>query len=663
MNSITTILKTASIHPRLGAWLVFFVVASVYMFTAAPTIGSIDSGELSLVVKTLGIAHPTGYPLFTLLGKIWITLMFWGDLAYRLNIFSGLIGACAAALLFLTLGQLGIRPVLSLAGSLLWAFSPVVWDQATVIEVYGLTSLLGILLIWLSLRYKKENDFRLLSLIAFIAGLGWGNHLSHLWYLSGVLIIVLNKSIITNWKRILLPVVLFLLGLSVYLYLPLRAINDPLMNWGDPSNWPRFLGHVTGRQYRVWMLNNSFPELWHNLVRFLKIAANQPWIFISWLAVPGFIWLVIRNKRALAALAAVILASVFYGINYSIPDIAAYFLPALAALSIAAAFGLQALSELLTDKINAKGSAIYCWAALALSLTVPAANWRQADRSRDHFTIEFANDILVSAGSNAVILTDNWDIYAPVLYLQHQQGLRSDLALVDKELLRRSWYYSYLEKQYPEFYESCRPEIEAFLPQLYLFEHGQAYDPAELQDRYQDLLNALALRNYYDMPAYLTRADRKGDYSQLALNYERVPEGLLYRLKLPGIVTGFETDTLFCQTTNAVDTLQLSERERLLYKTYPNLLYQRGIYLAWNMHYTEALQYFQRALSYDDKRPLIYLGLGGAYTGLNRVEAALSAFNKVLELDSSNQTARENIERLKMFTPGGPKSYRMEIKQ
>ncbi|MDO9069534.1 MAG: DUF2723 domain-containing protein, partial [Deltaproteobacteria bacterium] len=139
MNRIITNLRTASFHPHLGARLVFFITLAAYVLTAAPTIGPIDSGELSLAVNTLGIAHPTGYPLFTLLGKIWVTLMFWGDLAFRLNILSAFIGACSAALLFLALRRMGIIPLLSVAGSLLWAFSPVVWDQATVMEVYGLT--------------------------------------------------------------------------------------------------------------------------------------------------------------------------------------------------------------------------------------------------------------------------------------------------------------------------------------------------------------------------------------------------------------------------------------------------------------------------------------------------------------------------------------------
>jgi tetratricopeptide (TPR) repeat protein len=663
MNRIITNLRTASFHPRLGARLVFFITLAAYVLTTAPTIGPIDSGELSLAVNTLGIAHPTGYPLFTLLGKIWVTLMFWGDLAFRLNIFSALVGACSAALLFLTLMKLEVRPLLSIAGSFLWAFSPVVWDQATVMEVYGLTSLLGMLLIWLSLRYRKENDFKILALTAFTAGLGMGNHLSLLWYLPGVLIIVFDKSIVTSWRKILLLVCLFLLGLSVYLYLPLRSLNDPLFNWGDPSNWPRFLGHVTGRQYRVWMFNNSLTELWHNVIRFLKIALVHPWEYFSWLAVPGFVWLFLKNKRWLAALAAIILASVLYGINYSIPDIAAYFLPALAALSISAALGLQTLSQLASARFGLQASKAFCWAALALSLAVPAANWRQADRSRDHFTVEFANDILVSAGPNAVILTDNWDIYAPCLYLINQQGLRSDLVLIDKELLRRSWYYRYLEKQYPVFYGSCRAEIEAFLPQLELFEQGRAYDPAKIQSRYVDLLKAMVLRNYYDRPAYLTRADLGADYRSLAQNYELVPEGLLYRIALPGVVANFLTDSMFCQKTKAGDTLGLSDRERLLYKTYPKMFYHRGFYLSKYMQYSEALPYFIKALGYDDRHPMIYIGLGGTYAGLNRVEEAITAFQKALELDPANQIAMENIDRLRMFTPGGPKSYRMEIKE
>ncbi|MBI5805049.1 DUF2723 domain-containing protein [candidate division TA06 bacterium] len=651
-----------SIRPQNGAWLVFFVVLAAYVLTAGPSIGPIDSGELSLAINTLGIAHPTGYPLFTLLGKIWVTLMFWGDLAFRLNIFSALIGTCSALLLFMVLRDLEIRPELSIAGSFLWAFSPVIWDQATVMEVYGLTSLLGLMLIWLSLKYKKDHDFKKLVLISFISGLGLGNHLSLLWYLPGVLIMVFDRSIVTSWKKILLMGFLFLLGLSVYLYLPLRSINEPLMNWGDPSNWSRFLSHVTGRQYRVWMFNNSLLELWQNFIRFLKIAIAHPWSYFSWLAVPGSIYLFIKNKRLLAALAAILLAAVLYGINYSIPDIAAYFLPALATLSIMATLGLQALTELASAKFGIKASKAFCWTALALVVTVPAINWKQADRSRDHFTVDFANDILVSAGPNAVILTDNWDVYAPCLYLINEQGLRSDVVLIDKELLRRSWYYRYLQKQYPEFYGSCRPEIEAFLPQLQLFEHGSTYDPAEIQSRYIRLLNALVLRNYYDRPVYLTRADLEDDYQNLAQNYERVPEGLLYRITLPGVVASFQADSMFCQKTKSGDTLGLSDRERLLYKTYPKMFYHRGLYLSKYMQYSDALPYFIKALGYDDRHPLIYIGLGGVYTGLNRVEEAITAFKKALELDPANQIAQENIDRLMMFTPGGPKTYRMEVR-
>ena len=79
----------------IGVGLVSFVV---YLRTLAPTVGFIDSGELAAVACTLGIAHPTGYPLFTLLGWMFSRLPTAAEEIVRLNMMAALF--CAAGIVF-----------------------------------------------------------------------------------------------------------------------------------------------------------------------------------------------------------------------------------------------------------------------------------------------------------------------------------------------------------------------------------------------------------------------------------------------------------------------------------------------------------------------------------------------------------------------------------
>ena len=75
--------------------IVFFLVSfAIYLYTLFPSIAPYrDAGEMVTVVQTLGVAHPPGYPLYVLLGRVFVSVMPFGDAAYRLNVFSSLAGA------------------------------------------------------------------------------------------------------------------------------------------------------------------------------------------------------------------------------------------------------------------------------------------------------------------------------------------------------------------------------------------------------------------------------------------------------------------------------------------------------------------------------------------------------------------------------------------
>ena len=94
MNPLLKRPGTAALLTGLAAFL-------VYWSTAAPGVGFIDSGELSTVACTLGIAHPTGYPLYTLLGWVFSRLPVAHAEIARLNLMAALLCAAAAGILVL----------------------------------------------------------------------------------------------------------------------------------------------------------------------------------------------------------------------------------------------------------------------------------------------------------------------------------------------------------------------------------------------------------------------------------------------------------------------------------------------------------------------------------------------------------------------------------
>ncbi len=108
-----------------------------------------DSLEFHVVLPTLGIAHPSGYPLYTLLGKLATALIPFRDPAGRANLLSALAAALAMAILYLVARRFaGSRPAAAVA-TVAFAISPAWWSQATLAEVYALHGLLMILFIYL----------------------------------------------------------------------------------------------------------------------------------------------------------------------------------------------------------------------------------------------------------------------------------------------------------------------------------------------------------------------------------------------------------------------------------------------------------------------------------------------------------------------------------
>ena len=141
----------------LLALLLSIGVFAVYLRTLCPTLYWGDCGELALVAATMGIPHPTGYPLYCLLGKAWTLLLPFGTLVWRLNVLSALFGSLAVACLYGAARAVKLpRPIAFTAAGLL-AFSTTFWQQALITETYTLAALFTCLLLFLAARWNANG--------------------------------------------------------------------------------------------------------------------------------------------------------------------------------------------------------------------------------------------------------------------------------------------------------------------------------------------------------------------------------------------------------------------------------------------------------------------------------------------------------------------------
>ena len=525
--------------------LIFAINLTVYLFTLSPTVQFIDSGELAVVCRTLGIAHPTGYPLYTLLGRLF-SLLPLKDIIFRVNLMSLVficVGNLMLFLIFLTLNRSfnkkkenpsRIEIWSAFLATLIFSFTPTLWSQAVSNEVYALNVLLFNLILLLVLIWRNSprepGGERNLCLLIFIYALSFGNHMSTALVLPAllfILIITYGKNLFST-KRLITWLGLFFLGLTIYIYLPVRSSQNPIMDWGNPESWATFKRHVTGWQYQVWMFAGSADVLVSNLKNFARLFFHQFPLYLLPLSILGIWRLFIRDRRILIFFSILFLAHVFYGINYEIPDIDAYFLGAFVVNAIFIGTGLHFIFHLIE---NSKIRKSVLHAGIIIFIILPfllfKKNYFQTDRSPDHFACDLASNIMRSAKKDAIIVTNDWDHYSPWLYLRWVELKRPDVKYLDVELCRRSWYFNYVRRNYADLYEKSENQISRFVQEVYPFENRQPFNSQIIENAYVNMLGSFLLKNFSAKPLY---DDVIGEV-KFEKPYIKVPEGMIFALK------------------------------------------------------------------------------------------------------------------------------------
>ena len=247
-----TAVEPAYRPPYLAALLAGLAVFGLYAITLAPTTQFWDTSEYIATAHILGIPHPPGNPLFVVLARAWEALLapLGLSVAVRVNLFSAVQSALAHGFWFLLAHRVlaffsesrGFRLVGAAAAVLVSATAFTVWNQSNVNEKVYTVSLFTIaLLSWLAFRWRDHlgegKDDNLLLLMVFVLALSVGNHMMAFLAAPALIVFILmvRWRTLLNWRLYVASVGAVILGLSIHLFLPIRAGQAPVINEADPT--------------------------------------------------------------------------------------------------------------------------------------------------------------------------------------------------------------------------------------------------------------------------------------------------------------------------------------------------------------------------------------------------------------------------------------------
>lgn len=560
---------------------VIIITGCIYSRTLAPTVVEIDSGELATVQTVLGIAHPTGYPIFTLLGRMFLLFPLCQKPVAQLN-WLALIWGLGAVVFFMhsmrwvlknfrkSMDQKSLSEnakgkrkkegkirekdsqtslyektdftdsmgifVTVVFASLAMAFSKTVWKQCTAIEVHSL-QLLVLTAIFYFL-YKSNHSFRPNRdwlLVMFFLAIGFANHMTTILIFPGVLLGYFKQY---KWNRISIKRFVLLLCIMVffitifYLYLPIRASQNPLLNWGNPVTWENFIHHISGKQYRVWLFSSS-ESAFQNLKRFLLLLPHE----FTWpVFIVGLMGLLssIFNKHPLRIFFIfTFLVTVFYTIHYDIHDLDAYFLTAYVVFAYWTGLGAEYILRYV--KKNRMRFIVVSFALFFSIVFEIKKNYSEVDRRNYHTFEDYTKAALESLPQNSLLLSYQWDyLISPAYYFQLVEDFRADVRIIDKELLRRSWYYHQLETCDSQMTTDIQNEVKDFLDTVAPFESGQKFNASLIESRYRILISRLiethvGNRSVFIAPELVENEIRKGQL-YLPRGYRLVPDLFFFRV-------------------------------------------------------------------------------------------------------------------------------------
>ena len=464
---------------RLVPWATVLIALVVFGATAHPGLPGGDSGELIAVAHELGVAHPPGYPLYTLLGHVWQRMLGFVDPARSLALLSAVAQALAAGILAKAVLRWTRRPTAALAAGLVWAFTAPVWKMALVAEVFALNALLAaVLFACLVALLVDTGDLgsepprrRVLvpwTAIFFVGGLLVAHH--HTLVLLALPVVVVATARvwvrtggIVSRRRVVGQAILGgLIGLGPLLFLPLRARVEGILAWGDPVDFGGFVHHLLRGDYGTLSLEPessglvadvSHVGLW---LRSIPVESGAP---AALLAVVGVFAVVRRavagpDPTAWRALAAVVVGflglQAWFFTRVGFPAEPLYLgvverfwiLPAMA-VALLAGLGVARIADVAPR-------------AVTMGIVAVAVSWPvvdhgpTVDQRGNTFVEDLIGNVVASVPEGGALFVQGDLFHNGLAVVTRVRDRREDLAWADQEILTYGWGVRRTRERHPD---------------------------------------------------------------------------------------------------------------------------------------------------------------------------------------------------------------------
>jgi len=454
---------------RLWSALAFLVPFALYAFSISPNVGYWDTAEMQTVPWVLGIAHPTGFPVFVFAGWLFSHVVIVGSVAYRLGLMSAVAMAIAAWCAFAVVEELGEPAYLGAGAALLFGAGNVAWSRGARAEVHAFAVLFAALAIWQAVRFYRTGSRRALLLAALAFGFALGNHGIATLLFPGLVLLVLPRLRDVSFKTVGLAAIYAAAPLLLYLWIPLRSAQlyaarvDPTLDLGLPPGRPffdfdhpntlaAFLHYMGGGDKS--QVGNGFLSMldWTNYPdvfnRFGDAVIHEIGPVAAFFAVLGFALLIRRDLWLGLAFLIACGVCVPYGLLYPEADPARYLLTAFWGAAILAVYGAShgMIGYFKDDiKLSRATAAVLVFGAAAVSI---GANRALFEMRNDPGAVHMIGQIVANTPDDAIVVA-NWTFATSLgyaAYVDRSFGHRVPIVAFPAE-------YSYL---YPDWLKMHR---------------------------------------------------------------------------------------------------------------------------------------------------------------------------------------------------------------
>jgi tetratricopeptide (TPR) repeat protein len=650
-------------------FLLFTSMYGVYLLTVCPTVYLGDSGELTAAAFCLGIPHNSGYPLYSLLGKLFCLIPV-GNIGFRMNLMSSFFAVLTVWLVYSLIVRWTSCKLAGLVAAAILAFSPVFWLETVSAEVYPLHSFFIALLMRVLLWWDEKKEFYRLIVLVLLTGFSFGNHMQTVMLAPAVLWMVFSgdRRALLDVRRSLILSFFFLTALSVYVYLPIRTDAGAAIHWGDPNSLYRFFAHVSGSAHRTaYVFNLSGWD-------YLKRSEANLWLacsafgLILLLALWG--WLKLASKRWQWFFVLLVVFDLFYAVflNTVSVEVTPFMIATGIGLALLMGIGIADVLRRVENlsRVGRITQRLIRGACGVVPVIFMILNFSLCDQSRNYTGYEQALNMLMTTQYNDILFMSGDNYVFPVTYGRLVERMREDVSLYDR--------YNLIFQ----------------MPSMELQGRSQTKTWEEKRDQFEkDIITKRARRHVF-----------YGSFGPYAISmpegYTLVPYGVLHKVvkeKATLDLQAIERTWEYYATESLQESFYRDYMNRevsaffyfgrgkhliLLGQASRGLEYLRlaatigyddtlipsetGIFLTDHGYYGEARQALERALIYNEDLGSVYNNWGYYYHRIGDVKKAVASFKKAVEQKPEQFSFYNNLG-FALYELGDKTASKLALKQ